>query len=371
MRMIDLILMNKKKRLFFSIISLAIAGITVVFSLFFVASVSQSITSQLPITKDEYYLIIDESRYSDIDINYYERLRESFSEVIPFVRTIDNISNIEIIGTDIDFNKTLINNNVYDFDVVFYNEISTTLPNVYVSQQVYSTLNSSNTIFLNNQEFNISRVINVENYEGINIAIMSVESYEEFINENIFVSNDGISKYIFEFYYIISTFGENETKLIIESVYSDFIDDSVVSYNELLNRELNDFSIIYQLPIIFFVLIAVVSFVNMNITIKLLVKDRIKFIKTLYIVGMKFSDLVKILVGEIVIVSSISSIVSLILGVLSSIIILSTYNQLSLTIPRIDYLIYVMILLVIIPVVQAYMSLISIRKKSVKKLIKM
>ncbi|HCZ24829.1 MAG TPA: hypothetical protein DHV05_08325, partial [Acholeplasmataceae bacterium] len=123
---------------------------------------------------------------------------------------------------------------------------------------------------------------------------MSVESYEEFINENIFVSNDGISKYIFEFYYIISTFGENETKLIIESVYSDFIDDSVVSYNELLNRELNDFSIIYQLPIIFFVLIAVVSFVNMNITIKLLVKDRIKFIKTLYIVGMKFSDLVKI-----------------------------------------------------------------------------
>ncbi len=371
MKMIDLVLLNKKKRLFFSIISLAIAGITVVFSIFFVASVRQSITSQLSIGKDEYYLIIDESRYSDININYFERLKESFPEVVPFVRTLDSISEIEIIGTTMDSQKTLINNNIYTYEVVSENGISTTLPNVSVSEDIYSALNNSTTIVLNDQEFNISEVISIENYEETNIAIMSVESYSEFIDDEILVTNNGTSKYIFEFYYIYSTLEENEVQLIIESIYSDFIDDSVVSYNQLLNYELNNFSIIYELPIIFFILIALVSFVNMNITIKLLIKDRTKFIKTLYVLGMKFNDLVKILLGEITIVSAISSIFSLLIGIVSSIIVVSTYSQLSLAIPRIDHLFYVMILLFAIPIIQAFISLISLRKKSIKQLIKM
>jgi ABC-type antimicrobial peptide transport system permease subunit len=370
MKMIDLVLMTNKKRLVFSILSLAIAGITVVFSIFFIASVRNMISDSLSITENEYYLNIDETRYIDTNINYYQRLKESFTEVVPFVTTVDPITEFDVIGTDTSTNKVLLKQKIYTYNIIVENEYSSSLPNIIISEDAYTSLNYSNTINFNNQDFYIAKVVSIISDDDYNFfTILPLDLYAEYIDNGISINSNGSQKYLVEFYYIYSEMGETSTRLIIEGIYSDFTDDYVISYISELNQSLNEFSVVYQLPIIFFTLISIISFFNMNITIKLLIKDRKRIIKTLYIVGMKFTDLTKILLGEIALVSLISSVISILIGIIISVVIISFYSNLNVVIPRMDYILYLMISLIIIPIVQSFISILSMRQKSIRKLI--
>lgn len=369
MSMLDIIKYTNKKRLIFTMLSFALSGSIVIMSIFLMASVTNLVDEKINIRENEYYTFVDENRYSEVAKNYYHLLEESFETVIPFVHSRAVNFEIDIIGTDTEKHKVLINDLVYDYRIINSHTIQNELPNIYVTQSFYEANENQDIINLNGVDFYISDIIEINEIDNIDIVIMSLEDYRTHINNSIYINTNGINKYVIDFYYIYSQYDEATTRLLIERVYSDVTDQFVISYEYELNQGLNEFSLLVNLPIAFFAIISIFSFLNMYITIQLVIKERRKLIRILYIVGMKKKQLWRILLLENSIISFVTAVISLLLGIFISAISISLIDGLQLSMPKLLYLILVVIILIIVPILQTMLSLMLMRKKSMRKLI--
>ena len=140
---------NITKKMFFSISSFIIAGTLLFFTLFYLSSIEASVSKSIPLNIGEYNSYVDENRFTEIPINFYQRLKEEFDVVIPYVYELGSIStenDCVIIGTDIETNKLYFNNKFYNYTIRPENDLDCTGPFVFLSENLKETVSNSNLI---------------------------------------------------------------------------------------------------------------------------------------------------------------------------------------------------------------------------------
>lgn len=102
-----------------------IVGILLVFGLFIFELVKYKISENIELNENEYYLYINDFRFEEELINFYEILKLEFNNVILFIYISVLINNefLIIIGIDLDKDKILIDNKFYDVVIIKYDNL--------------------------------------------------------------------------------------------------------------------------------------------------------------------------------------------------------------------------------------------------------
>lgn len=322
----QLIMKQNMKRFIFAIIGISIAGILLVFGLFISESVKHKISENIELNENEYYLYINDSRFEEEPINFYEILKSEFNNVIPFIHTsvlINNEFSI-ITGTDLDKDKILIHNKFYDVVITKYDN-----PDNHPGILVHDTLieyKEQTEVIINNINFKINgtfEIIDFNNAVNTQYFMTSYTDYME-LDSSFFNNISGIDKFNFTEYYIYSTKGNDSTFSFISDLYNEpLLFTYMDSQTSLFREQSNQFTVFQGISVTFFVMISLFISINIFISINLTIKERKRFYLILSVLGMRLSDLRNMIIREISIISTVSALISFILGIVLAYLVIS------------------------------------------------
>lgn len=368
MRLLKLSFSQNKSRFFFMLIALMIAGIALTFSLFYTSSIEQNLAKSLPLKEDELHLFVNEEIYKEEQINFYEKLKEEFEVVIPFVNTtaVYNDEIYGIIGTDISGGKIFIDNSFIDFEITEKLEPISDHPQAYLHEGEKSGL-EGNLIQIEHRDFEVigyyRLVSDDEEYQKY--IILSLEDYAKGIDTSVIYENS-ITKYIISDYYIKTSIDEDSAIEKIIAVYEKpEIRYFVKTHQALLKTEMNQFMLFESIPTIFFIFVSIFSIINVIITINLAIREKRKYYTILTILGMKIRHLRLMLLIEVSIISLIAALGAFLLGFGTSIIVIAFSKELIFSWARPELLLIVILTLVFLPIIQTLISVQSIKYKHI------
>ena len=369
MTIFQLSLKNISKKLFFSLFSFVIAGSALVFSLFYIASIEHSVSKSLALSKGEYISYVNEERFSNIPVNYYERFKEEFDYVIPYVYNTGIVSydyDCMIIGTDIKKNIIYYNGNLYNYEIELSEVYDTEKPLVYLSENLKNSVNN-NLIEINGIEYQVGGFIKIlEKSLNENIVITTLDIYGQYVDMSIINNDSGIYKYIIDTYYITSNQNEDEVINTISMIYNApdsryFVD----SYKKIFDSQMEVFMMFSNIPVTFFILVSVFSFFNIYISINLSIAERKKYYSILSTLGMKLKHLRKMIIIEMSIISVISAILSIFIGMFISLIAISASKGLTFAMASIPKFFLTLIAIIMVPIILTTISTRFIKYKQI------
>ncbi|HHX81037.1 MAG TPA: hypothetical protein GX692_08240 [Acholeplasmataceae bacterium] len=368
MNLFKLSFSQNKSRFFFTLIALMIAGIALTFSLFYTSSIKQNLAKSLPLRNGEIHLFVNERIYKEVPVNFYEKLKEEFDIVIPFVSkdTLYNEKIYRIIGTDINGNKLFINNQFLNFEITEQLATSSDYPQVYLHENVRSNL-EGNLIQINNKNFEIAGFykLDSDSEEDLNNIILSLDDYANGIDETI-KSETPFTRFIIDDYYLKTNLDEENAIQKIISVYNDpQVRFSLNTHASILRLEMQQFLLFESVPTIFFIFVTLFSIINIYITIKLAIRERRKFYTVLTFLGMKLRHLKLMLLLEVSFISVIAGFGALLLGIGISFITISLNKELVFAWTKPELLVIVLLTMVFLPIIQTLISVQSIKYKHI------
>lgn len=368
MNIYKLSLSQQKSRYLFTLIGLMVAGVVMFFSLFYTTSIKQSLVKTIPLKQDEIHLFINEEAYANNPVNYYEKLKNDFEVVIPFVKSqmIYNDSVCSVFGTDIAGKKILVDNSFLDITILNQFVATTSNPKVLVSESLINNT-IEKVIEINGIEVEIIGVFKLPYEEkDESFIIFSLEDYARVIDSSIISEESGINKYLIKDYYIKTKLSENDAKNKIIDIYNSVhVLNFISTHNSLLDYEMNNFVLFISIPTIFFILVLVFSVLNIFVSINLTIKERRHYYMILSTLGMRLKHLKQMILFEIFILSFIAAIGSLILGIITSLIVISLTSGLTFVWASWPYLILVMLAIIVIPVIQSIITMQFIKYKHI------
>jgi ABC-type antimicrobial peptide transport system permease subunit len=359
---------QNKSRYYFTLIGLAIAGIILIFSLFYTSAIEHSVAQTLPLKEGEMHLYVDEENYKEIPINYYERLKENFEVLIPFVKTerIYNGKTFGIIGTDINGSKLFVNQEFIDFEISKQFTTTTNYPKIYIHESYQNELEGL-IIPINQENFEVCGLYKCEDAEtNKNNFIISLKDYSTGIDPTIINNDSEITKYIITDYFIKTSLDEQTAINKIISIYeTPGVRYFISTFKSLLQREMDSFLLFKSIPTIFFILVAIFSILNIYVAISLTIKERKHFYKILTILGMKLRHLKKIILIEVSLISLIATVISFFMGLFISFIIVSSIDGLTFTWSPIGQLLIALMAMFFVPIVQTLLSIQTVKYKQI------
>lgn len=371
MNIYKLSISQQKFRYLFTLIGLIIAGVVMIFSLFYTNSIKQSIIKTIPLKEDEIHLFVNENTYTKDPVNHYERLKNDFDVVIPFVKSdiyyIDEM--ITVVGTNLDGNKLLVDNKFIDINILEKYTTKTAYPKVIVQESLVNK-SSEKIIELNEIDVEISGTFKLLDVNANELyqdyMIFSLDDYAKVIDSKVISEESGITKYLIRDYYIKNSFTESDAKQKIINIYNaDNVLNDISTHNSLLKYEMNNFLLFTSIPTIFFILILIFSILNIFVSINLTIKERKHYYTILTILGMRLKHLKKMITIEISIVSIIASIGSLILGIITSLVVISFTKDLTFVWAPLPYLCIVMLAIIVVPIIQTIITIKFIKYKHI------
>ncbi|MBN2540216.1 MAG: FtsX-like permease family protein [Bacilli bacterium] len=343
-------------RYFFTVFGIALALTLLVFSLHFTRSIQNMLEESVALDTGEYHVYYNDSRFINTQREFYQSLKNKFGDVVPIYE--DRLS--------IEFNSStegitaFVTPVISSLDKVYYeNEIQRVALNkindvsgVYIATSIYNQLTEQTNIRINGILIPITGTFSSEE-DGVYGIIIPETLYVEQLNDEFYVDVDGNLKAPYSRYFIQTSLDQETTIDFITNLYFDPVPggEFIDTHEELVTEKTNALFPFGTFVYVLVGLVGAVSILNLANSIHFSIIERKKVNMVLLTLGMTHRDFYLSYIKEYAVVALMSSLVSIVLGMIVAAVVVQKNADLDFAFLSISEYLGIILLTIVISVI--------------------